>query len=511
MKRALPWIILGVFLIYVAAAMFRPVRSSGGFNVAEFGRLPVLMSAHVQPLDSVAHLALFQIRGTMNLPVENPNARRWQVWKRTLTLDPAEWLLEVLAKPAVADTRKIFPINDSNVLSRLQLKPGAGEGYYAFKDLQAKLDEIGKETARIAKLEPGVRAAWERQWLKLQNALVIYERLKNSLQPNSLPEREAGGKPVAFNFAASLDRYQSGLRESVKAAAARKQGKQHEIDQVTVEAMRAFAGSFVVVSRASMLSVIPPTDPVKAGDRWEDIGTSIVNSARTGRLPVAVGHFAAMSSAYAHGKPEAFNAEVAKYEQWLSKAYGPQVSKVRTQSFNNMFKPFVRAAAIYFVAFVLLCLFWFKRSTALYRSALTLVVLAGVLHTTGLILGLMIEGRLPFASVYGSIIAAGWIVLLLAALAQRFWRKGPGLGTAAAAGLIALTTAHSLAPGGPAEWIRAVFDMSFLSAIVAIGIIGIFIALAEQGGSSGSEGRAFHMLRRIANAMRSPRRVAKAA
>ena len=38
MKRLLPWLVLGFFLIYVVEAFFRPSRSPEGFNLAEFGR-----------------------------------------------------------------------------------------------------------------------------------------------------------------------------------------------------------------------------------------------------------------------------------------------------------------------------------------------------------------------------------------------------------------------------------------------------------------------------------------
>ena len=143
MKRFLPWIIFGVFLIYVAAPMFRPVRSPGGFDLTEFGRLPVAMNGRVQPIDSVARLGLLKIRSTVTVPLENTKA--WQFW-RTRTLGATDWLLELLTKPDAADARKIFPIQDPALLRTLGLKAAAGSGpsYYAFKELEPRLEEIGK-------------------------------------------------------------------------------------------------------------------------------------------------------------------------------------------------------------------------------------------------------------------------------------------------------------------------------------------------------------------------------
>ncbi len=44
MHRIAPWVILGVFLIYLAVAAYPPGRTPDGFRIAEFARLPVVMN-----------------------------------------------------------------------------------------------------------------------------------------------------------------------------------------------------------------------------------------------------------------------------------------------------------------------------------------------------------------------------------------------------------------------------------------------------------------------------------
>jgi hypothetical protein len=67
-------------------------------------------------------------------------------------------------------------------LTKLQLKPAAEDaGYSAFKTLQGKVDEIGRETQRIGKLKATERAACERELLALRYKLVIDERI-NTVQ-----------------------------------------------------------------------------------------------------------------------------------------------------------------------------------------------------------------------------------------------------------------------------------------------------------------------------------------
>ena len=113
MKRWLPAIAVTAFLVYVAAAVFRPIPSAGGFDVNGFGRLPVSLNGRVQPVDSAARLALLQIRGTVTVPEDGRGA--WHVWGRTAGLSATGWLLEILARPDAADTRKVFPIAEPAV------------------------------------------------------------------------------------------------------------------------------------------------------------------------------------------------------------------------------------------------------------------------------------------------------------------------------------------------------------------------------------------------------------
>jgi hypothetical protein len=111
MKRSLPWIVITIFLVYVAAAIVRPAKSAGGFNADAFGRLPVWLNGRVQPIDSAARIALLQIRGTATVPVPEDAGGPSHLWTRPPRLGATEWLLETLTKPAVADVRKIFVIS----------------------------------------------------------------------------------------------------------------------------------------------------------------------------------------------------------------------------------------------------------------------------------------------------------------------------------------------------------------------------------------------------------------
>src|SRR5215208_3466853 len=222
-----PWIVLGIFAVYLAAsASPLPAAPGSGFDVAAFGRLPVWANGRVQPLDSVARTGLLQIRGPVTAPLDAFKAPQ----ARPATIDPTVWLLEVLAKPDTADTRRIFPIRDRELLGKLQLQAASsGTSYYAFNDLGPKASEIQKQLQQIASMKPADRAPWQEELVALRDRLVLYERLKNSLLPNTRLQRDAKGKPFTFDFAGELARYQADLAEALRVDAGRRRGSPERI------------------------------------------------------------------------------------------------------------------------------------------------------------------------------------------------------------------------------------------------------------------------------------------
>jgi hypothetical protein len=461
--------ILGVFLLYVAAAAVPRALSPEGFRIAEFGRLPIRVNGRVQPLDSAARIGLLQIRGTVDVALEERTA--WPFRKRRISA--TEWLLELLAKPDDADGRKIFPVAETALRGVLNLPSTGGAAvYFSFKELQPKLEELGKESFRINKRKSIERALWEQECLKLRGALVIYERLKNSVQPNSWLQQEARGKPIHYDFAALLAGYHKDLRAATSVPDVSAHGTTPKLDAATEERMRTFARPFAGVSAAAMLSVVPVPDRSGARDRWQNVGGSIVESSRTGQVGPPVFYFAAMSSAFAGRKPDVFNDQLAKYGHWLgNNRLSAEVSKARYESFYNAFQPFLLSLAVYVVAFALVAASLLRRSALLHRSGVSLAILAFTLHTAGLLFEMMLEGRPPVTNVYAVIIFAGWCVALIAGILERFLRNGMGAVAATAAAGAAIGGAHSLAPGGAAEMIRSLLSASFLLACFAAVII----------------------------------------
>jgi hypothetical protein len=461
MKRWLPGFVVAIFLVYVAVAIFPPISSAGGFDARRFGRLPVWLNGRVQPIDSAARVALLQIHGTATLPVPEDASSSSHLWTRTPRLEAAEWLLEVLTRPAAADSRKLFVITDPAI--RAVAVEGAPADttlvYYASRELQPRVKEIGERVARAWKVKPADRTSSDRRWLELRDDLVLYERLKNTLQPNSFLQGEAAGKPIDYDFAAQLARYEADLRAAI---AARREGKKDVFDKDTEERVVAFVRPYVGVSKAALLSLVPPSDPARGRDRWLTAGAALVGSSRTATFPAPLSYFARMSTAYRNRKADDFNRELAGYEQWLAaRGLTPEVRRARTEFFYNAFQPFVRALAIYLIVLVVGAGAMIGRSPTLYRCAALLLTLGATLHATGMLFDAMLQGTLPVTNAYSALIAAGAMGVLVGAGVERRYRNGVGLMAAAVIGLGTVAAAHGLAPGGARALALELFDARF--------------------------------------------------
>ena len=462
MKRSLPWIIVTIFIVYVSASILWPASSARRFDLERFGRLPIALNGRVQPIDSAARRALLQIRGTVTVP-EDVDGRWGQWWKSPVGVSATEWLLDVLARPDVADTRNIFRVDDAAV-RRVALAAPTGARYASFKDLQPRVKEIGEEVARAWKVKATDRAPSDRAWLKLRDDLVLYERLKNTLQPNSFLQGRAAGTPVVYDFGEQLATYTEALRTAITA---RRAGKQEVLDKPTEETVLSFVRPYVAVSRTALLSLVPA--PGERGDgRWTNAGTALVVSSRTGTFPAALSFLARMGGAYANGRVDDFNRELSNYEKWLATVgLTAERRKARTESFYNRFQPLVKAIAIYVVALGIGVVAIRRRSASMYRSSAALFAFAAALHATGILFDMMLQGTLPVTNVYSAIVCGGFISVLVGGLLEARLRNGLAASAAAVFGVCALTAAHAMTPGGTRALAGAVFDRTFVIAAIA--------------------------------------------
>jgi cytochrome c-type biogenesis protein CcsB len=480
-SKIIPWLFVALFASEIIAVMMP--KKERDFHVREFGRLPVLLNGRIQPFDSVGRNSLLQIRSTGDCPLEIVPG--WKFWHHPKKLKSTEWLLEVMARPEDADTRPIFLIHHAELIGDLKLQDkgveNSGLRYYTFDELKPVAQEIVKQVGPILEREEKKqstseqRTVFEKQLMKLYNAVTLYQRLKCTLQPEG-----------ADNWSKELADFQKNIAAARTAQLAGQ--KSENLDQELLQRINRPYQEIEQMSRFGYALIIPPTDSETSRDHWQNAGSSILEFARADQFPTPITDFAAMATAYRAKNADAFNQAVGHYRDWLNTSgFEKELKKGRAEFYYNDVKAFLHATIMYIFALILGAFALLTISTIpaisemLRRSAYYIIILAWVVHTFGLIFRMVLEGRPPVTNLYSSAIFIGWGAAFLGIVLERVYRIGIGNIVSSIAGFITLLIAYNLALGGDTmEMLRAVLDTNFWLAthvvVVTLGYASTFVA-----------------------------------
>jgi ABC-type transport system involved in cytochrome c biogenesis permease subunit len=478
MKRFLPWLALALGILWVGGSVAPPKATSGGADLVGFGKIPVLVGGRVKPLDTVARNSLLIIQGRER--VSTPEI------SQPFVSSPTEWLLDVCFRPEKADTYPTFAIDNSEVLSLLgksdddvaikytspSKKTLAVFGFlpsrqrrFAFRDLAPFLKQIDEQGQQSEKVESVQRSAYQTAVLNLRNALILYQRLKNSLRPDD-----------AHDFSREIAAYVEALPEAAEAASHRQ--KNEPFDKGKLEVIAAFAERYENIGNMAYMLTIPASTE---GGQWHSIGGALGDTLRTGEVHPLVIAYASLGDAYHAGDAGAFNQQVAFLRDWFGKEQPRAVTRSAYEFFFNHADPFTHSMTLYVLAFLLACFSWLGWNRPLNRTAFYLLLLALAVHTFGLVSRMYLQERPPVTNLYSSAIFIGWGAVIVALILERIFRDGIGAACAGAIGFVTLIIAHHLAGSGDTlEMLQAVLDTNIWLAthvvVVTTGYAAMFLA-----------------------------------
>ena len=468
MKEYSQWLPLALTVAFAGwfLSTLVPPDDSTGFAFNSFGELPLVFNGRLKPMDSLARNSLLEIREKQTL-----NTEPWKGWDEDPKIIPAtEWLINVMMNPAAADAWPVFRVDNTDLITALKL-PESNDAqhqdgkHYSWNQISPSFDLINKENERVQKIESAQRSAYEQAVTKIFDKLMLYEQLKNTLQPQDVQD-----------WKQELADYQALIPNGVAAIHAQQNGQKYD---KTI--FNAFANDLQQLDDMSQLDaplVIPPQTPT--GD-WQRVGTVLLEAAKGDAISPAVQAYANMGDDFRKGDVAGFNEAITDYRASLIPQFAPALHKARAEVFFNQMEPFYAAMVIYVIAALIGVCSWFNLSEALRRSAVWLILLAFCIHTTGLIYRMVLEGRPPVTNLYSSAIFIGWGAVVLGLVLEKIHRNGIGAVAAAGIGFITLVIAHNLAIGGDTmEMMRAVLDTNFWLAthVVAVttGYASTFVA-----------------------------------
>ncbi len=459
MKKWIPYIIAGCFALWFVSGAQAP-KPVDGFDVAAFGRLPVLLNGRIQPFDSVARNTLLSISGRSTVRLADGHS-----------LSATQWLLETMTNPKLADERKVFRVQHPDLQGLLGTEK-QGLHYYSVNDLSNQLGHLETQAIKLAEAERSqgedaekTRNPFQKDMMHLYGSLVLYDHQKYNLGP------------------AGADDFQTELQvfEQTMTAAGHAVRKAHNTNSFGADNALLLEGFYERYARTAAFAYVRavPPGPGQPRNAWVKVGASLTNA---GDIHPAVKFLAAISTAYHHGNPADFNKAVAGYRVWLRENdLYPEMKKSGQEFFFNQIEPFYKSMVIYIAAVIFGCAFWLNLSQPVRRTGFALLVLAFVIHTVGLGFRMYLEGRPPVTNLYSSAIFIGWGAVALGMILERIFKGGIGLVSSGLIGFVTLIIAHHLALSGDTmEMLRAVLDtnlwLSTHVVVITLGYASMFVA-----------------------------------
>jgi ABC-type transport system involved in cytochrome c biogenesis permease subunit len=429
--KHLPVLCVGVFAAWLLAGLRTP-PSASSMDIPGFGRLPALEGGRIKPLDTIARTSLLLLRGKQTI---RDGGR---------VIGAEEWLLNMVYQPARADALPVFEIDDPDVLGVMGIEQTANR-YYRFADLKSHLPEIESQARQAEEARPEQRSRYQTAISNLQDRLVLYQKLQNTLQTPGHDHVSDDVRMFAEKFGPILMTHMAkGQKPSKKLLEVLQTAQQYDL-------LRQAADFFPVPGSRGMTRL-----------EWTSMGQGILDSMTAVGVPPPVAAYAALGDAWRASDAPAFKKALIEYGNWLGTKVPDDVARARHEFLFNAYEPFYKSMILYVAVLLLAFLSLLGGSRTLIRSAFYLLVLAFAVHTIGLVARMALQGRPPVTNLYSSAIFVGWAAVLLGIVLERLYRNGLGSMVASAIGFVTLIIAHHLnQQGDTMEMMRAVLDSNF--------------------------------------------------
>lgn len=240
---------------------------------------------------------------------------------------------------------------------------------------------------------------------------------------------------------------------------------------------------YLQTARTETPYLIPP---LRDGEDWRPMYVMLMSPESADNAAVAGWH--AIFIAYADGDAPAFNKAVDEYRGLITPALPVAIAKAKYEVMFNEVKPFYQAMILYVLAF-LLSGFGFMLaslskkdwSVSLWRATMWMLSIAFLIHTAGIGLRIVLQGRPPVTNLYSSAVFIGWACVLIGIFLEKLYKIGLAGMASAIIGFATLVVAHNLAnTGDTMEMMQAVLDSNFWLAthvvVVTIGYSATFLA-----------------------------------
>lgn len=423
-------------------------------DLTEFRRLLVLYNGRVMPMQTFARLSLQQFSGRTAFHEESAES----------------WMARLLFDPTSTIDDRMFLINHPGVAQALNVTVQENRRY-SFNDLHAGVGRLRDLAEKAHRMEEADRSQVENELMRVYNNLSVYLDLFHAFEfarphPDFVLENEeiatllglrAG---VMYSFM-DVFSHAAPLKPLVEPLATKNQ------DEWTSLEKSAFwvSNQLFTWSRRYTESAPDLIPVVSHGEEtWLSAWASLTLGFSDRTLQEAVRTIAELQAAYTAGQLVDFNMSARSLRRMVTDRLGDvrAVSHGDWEIRFNGWRLFFRAKLFYALAFFIAIFSLMSRARWPYRTAMTLLILAFVLHTAGMLLRMMIMGRPPMTNLYATFIFVSWVCVVLALIAELIQRNSIGILTSSLSGLLLLLFAERyIQQGDTMGAVVAVLDSNF--------------------------------------------------
>jgi len=480
-QRLLPWIVFVLAFVYAVQKFVVIDRIDGAFDLNTFRALPVSADGRTKPIDTVARNSLMKLSGRQSLEFAGRQT--------TAT----EWYIEVITRPDLAVTRRVFRIDHPDVLSILGLNE-ADRTRFSFDELMPHLEEIHKQAGDAFALKSKARDPFQRAILVLNQRIMLFSELSQLQKPYLVPPAGGGGdwRPFVEVLQADADDVDARALLELLRAYRSQGGTAFSIE--LVDHTRGVLAADAADPAANALGDVLRTYAGDDANLETDFNDWLVSYAEANPENTGAQDAVSRLDAYQAGLIESFNTQIAAFSERIDERHPAIARKSGYEVVFNQVQPFIAASGLYVLAFLFGCFGllmtqqekkdWPK---ALFGSMTALIWVAFLIHTVGLVSRVYLQGRPPVTNLYSSAVFIGWFSIIIGLIMDRKTSMGLGGIMASVIGFGTLVVAQNLGSSGDTmEMMQAVLDTNFWLAthvvVVTIGysatFFGGFLAIA---------------------------------
>jgi ABC-type transport system involved in cytochrome c biogenesis permease subunit len=452
--------------------------NSNSLSLESFKKIVILENGRKKPFDTYAQNTLKQFSGRSKFEGK-----------------PAiHWFARILFDPQATHEDKVFLITNSEVLNSLGVTPtNTGRERYSFSQFMPHLQKLRELAISVSKLEKEEKTTVENEILLLYNKLYRYRELMASFQ-FVIPQEQysitdegikkylrLASHKSQFSFF-DLAEKSSQLKEMVQIIKEKNQEEWSPGEERLV-LLADGLNHLANFNRNLPLNILPviKDDEEKWINPWDLISSCYLHHHS---IPQELFLIRDMVGAFHNNNQATFDSAIRSFNDLIIKESKGKVSakKISAEILYNSINPFIRSQFFYgFSLLVLIFSFIVKKREWLYKFSFALVCAGILIHTSGVILRMIIRGRPPVTNLYETFVFTALITILLGITLEFFKKKNIGLLTGSISAIILLLISNKYAlEGDTMGMLMAVLNTNFWLAVhiitITVGFAGIVIS-----------------------------------